>query len=191
MTNPNHIKTLGLVATLTLAACASSTQAGSLSPQAADAVLAALDDEYKAESLYKAILAKHGDARPFSNIINAERHHSDMLIDLLKTYGQAVLPNPYENGVKPKLSAPATLLEACEIGVAAEIENVALYDDKLLPAVSTYPDITDVMVRLRNASQERHLPAFQRCVSRGGTMGQGGGMGHGRGKGHGQGKGQQ
>lgn len=188
MPNSNFIKTLGLAGTLALTACASSTQAGSLSPQAKDAVLAAFDDEYKAESLYKAILTKHGDVRPFSNIINAERHHSDMLIDLLKTYNQAVPPNPYENGIKSKLQAPATLLEACQIGVVAEIENVALYDDTLLPAVANYSDITEVMVRLRDASEDRHLPAFQRCVSRGGTMGQGGGMGHG--KGHGQGRGQ-
>ena len=186
----NIIKTLGVAAVISLTACATNTQAGALSPQAKEAVLTALDDEYKAESLYKAIMTKHGEARPFSNIINAERHHSDMLIDLLKTYGQAVPQNPYENGVKPKLQSPATLLEACEIGVTAEIENVALYDDKLLPAVSNYSDITDVMLRLRDASEERHLPPFERCVSRGGTMGQGGGMGHGKGKGHGRGKGQ-
>ncbi len=113
-----------------------------------------------------------------------------MLIVLLKTYGQAVPQNPYENGVKSKLQSPATLLEACEVSITAEIENVALYDDKLLPTVSTYPDITDVMVRLHNASEERHLPAFQRCVSRGGTMGQGGDIGHEKGKRHGQGRGQ-
>jgi len=72
MTNSNFIKSLGLAGMLTLTACATNTQAGSLSPQAKDAVLAALDDEYKAQSLYKAILTKHGDVRPFSNIINAE-----------------------------------------------------------------------------------------------------------------------
>ena len=188
MTHSNFIKTLGMTAALTLTACATNTFANSLDIQAENAVLAALDDEYKAQSLYKAILEKHGDARPFSNIINAEKHHSDMLIDLLREYGLAVPENPYENGEKAALTAPATLLEACEIGVTAEIENVALYDDRLLPAVSNYTDITDVMMRLRNASQDRHLPAFQRCVSRGGTMG--GGMGKGQGKGHGQGRGQ-
>lgn len=186
MTNSNFIKSLGLAGALTLTACATNTYAGSLDAKAKDAVLAALDDEYKAQSLYKAILAKHGDVRPFSNIINAEKHHSEMLIDILKNYGQAIPQNPYENGVKPKLTAPATLLEACQIGVAAEIENVALYDDQLLPAVSEYSDITDVMVRLRDASEERHLPAFERCVSRGGTMGQGGGKGHRQGRGQGR-----
>jgi len=185
MANPNIIKTICIAAALSIMACATNAQTGSLSPQAKDAVLAALDDEYKAQSLYTVILEKHGDVRPFSNIINAERHHSDMLIDLLKRYELAVPSNPYENGRKPKLLAPATLLEACQIGVQAEIENIALYDDKLLPAVKDYSDITDVMVRLRDASADRHLPAFQRCVSRGGTMG-GGGMerGHGKGRRH-------
>lgn len=192
MTHSNLLKTLAVTAALTMAACATNTYAGSLSPQASAAVLAALDDEYKAQSLYKAIMAQHGEAKPFSNIINAEKHHSDMLIDLLNEYGQAVPENPYENGEKAALTAPATLLEACEIGVTAEIENVALYDDELLPAVADYTDITAVMIRLRDASQDRHLPAFQRCVSRGGTMGggMGQGMGGGNGKGHGQGRGQ-
>ena len=53
MTNTNIVKTLGLIGLFTLTACATNTQAKSLSPQAKDAVLAALDDEYKAQSLYK------------------------------------------------------------------------------------------------------------------------------------------
>ena len=174
MANSITIKTMGLAAALSLTACAATPQVEVLSPQAKDAVLAALDDEYKAQSLYKVILDEHGDVRPFSNIINAEQHHSDMLVELLETYGVSVPENPYENGTKASLTAPETLLEACQIGVVAEIENVALYDEKLLPAVADYSDITDIMLRLRNASQERHLPAFQRCVSRGGTMGSGG-----------------
>jgi len=193
MTNSKFIKTLGIAAAVGLSACASNTQAdsktNSIDPRAVDAVLVALDDEYMAQSLYKAILDKHGDVRPFSNIINAEKHHADMLIGLLNIYGQPVPANPYENGQKAKFVAPATLLEACQTGVTAEIANIDLYNKRLLPAVTNHPEITDVMLRLRDASEQRHLRAFQRCVSNGGVMGQGGGRGRGRGNGRGMSQG--
>ncbi len=83
--------------------------------------------------------------------------------------------NPYLG----KIEAPATLLAACEQGVTAEIENIALYD-RLLPTIRD-DDVRETLGRLQWASRERHLPAFQRCVSRGGQMGQGRGGGrHGR-----------
>lgn len=150
------------------------------------AVYAALDDEYLASSLYKNILTVYGDVRPFSNIIHAENRHADKLIELLQKYEEPVPSNPYENGTKPAPVVPVTLLEACQTGIDAEIENIALYDEKLLPAVQDFPDITYVFTQLRDASEQRHLPAFQRCVSRGGVMGQGQGQGGGRGKGRGR-----
>ena len=112
-------------------------------------------------------MAKFGDVRPFSNIINAERQHEAMLIDLYETYGVAVPENGYATGALAAPVAPETLVDACKIGVEAEIANRDLYDGNLLPAVAAYPDITLVMQRLRDASEENHLPAFQRCVNRG------------------------
>jgi hypothetical protein len=64
-------------------------------------------------------------------------------------------------------AAPETLVDACKIGVEAEIANRDLYDGNLLPAGAAYPDITLVMQRLRDASEENHLPAFERCVAKG------------------------
>lgn len=64
---------------------------------------------------------------------------------------------------------------ACEQGVAAEIENIALYD-RILPTAedeSVFATLTD----LQSASRERHLPAFERCVARGGEQGRGQGRG--------------
>jgi len=55
------------------------------------------------------------------------------------------------------------LQEACQIGVDAEIANAALYRDELLPAVTAYEDITLVFENLMNASQQKHLPAFEKC----------------------------
>jgi len=45
------------------------------------------------------------------------------------------------------------------------------------------------MTQLRDASHDRHLPAFKRCVSNGGKMGSGMGRGHGKGQGQGMGQG--
>jgi AcrR family transcriptional regulator len=61
------------------------------------------------------------------------------------------------------------MLASFVVGVVteAEIANRDLYDRQLLPAVAAYSDITLVMQRLRDASENNHLPAFQRCVSRG------------------------
>jgi len=53
---------------------------------------------------------------------------------------------------------------ACEAGVQAEIDNAALYD-RLLNSTQR-PDILTVFQALRSASQDRHLPAFQRCAQR-------------------------
>jgi hypothetical protein len=63
--------------------------------------------------------------------------------------------------------------EACEAGIAAEVANAALYE-RLLTATRR-PDILTVFQRLREASQQRHLPAFRRCAER---RGEGDGYGH-------------
>lgn len=138
-----------------------------LTPEAEAALGSALKDECHAEAFYAAVMAKFGDARPFSNIINAERQHEAMLIGLYETYGVAVPENGYATGALVTPGAPETLLDACKISVEAEMANRDLYDGNLLPAVAAYPDITLVMQRLRDASEENHLPAFQRCVNRG------------------------
>jgi rubrerythrin len=63
-----------------------------------------------------------------------------------------------------RVTAPATLAEACRAGVEAEIENQAMYE-RLLKEINE-PQTLAVMQRLQRASQERHLPAFQRCLER-------------------------
>lgn len=141
--------------------------AQALTPEAEAALASALQDERHAEAFYSAVLAKFGDVRPFSNIIEAERRHGAMLIDLYKNYGVVVPENGYANGTLKAPEAPATLVDACKSGVEAEVANRDLYNAQLLPAVKAYPDITQLMQRLRDASENNHLPAFQRCVSRG------------------------
>jgi len=161
--------------------------AADLSDAGKDAVLRALDDEYHAEAVYAATLAAFGDVRPFSNIIEAERKHQAALLGLMDTYGIPVPANGYLTGEKPLRALPATLAEVCAVGVEAEIENARLYDEDLLPAVAGHADIIRVFTNLRDASIDKHLPAFERCAAGGG---QGKGNGHGKGNGNGNGKGQ-
>jgi len=137
-----------------------------LPDQVVDAILVALDDEYHAEATYEAILARFGQVRPFCNIVEAERRHAAALIGVMASYGLPAAPNPYLTGEKRLDPVPATLTDACETAVATELSNVALYDDRLLPAASGYRDVETVFRRLRDASADRHLPAFRRCADR-------------------------
>lgn len=122
-----------------------------------EALQVLLEDERRAEALYAAVIEKHGDVRPFSNIIEAERRHQGALETLFKNHGVSVPPNPWK---AKKAEAPVTFKAACLAGVKAEEENVALYD-RLMKTVKER-DLLDVFEHLRWASQERHLPAFRR-----------------------------
>lgn len=120
----------------------------------------AIYDEYHAYNAYKKIIDTFGDMNPFSNIMEAEINHYNALTPLLEKYG---VPMPFDDWYE-KIELPSTILECCEVGVAAEIENIKMYDD-LLMYVNEYPDIQDVLFRLQAASYNNHLPAFRRCVA--------------------------
>ncbi|MBK7904069.1 MAG: hypothetical protein IPJ97_14845 [Proteobacteria bacterium] len=58
----------------------------------------------------------------------------------------------------------SNIRDACVAAVEAEIANAALYERLL--ASTERSDILTVFRNLRDASQERHLPAFRRCTER-------------------------
>ncbi|HHJ38912.1 MAG: hypothetical protein AXA67_10535 [Methylothermaceae bacteria B42] len=130
----------------------------------------AIQDEYKARALYRKVIEKFGEVRPFCNIVEAENRHIQALLPLFERYGLPVPPDEWAS----KLEAPSTLLDACRQGVEAEIENMAMYT-RLLEQSEGFPEVQMVLRELQRASKENHLPAFQRCVERGGTPGRGGG----------------
>lgn len=125
-----------------------------------DALLRALDDEYKAKAIYQQVMKDFGQVRPFSKIINSEQRHIDALRPLLKKYAVAIPANPYLG----KVGFYGSIKEACLAGVQAELDNVALYDE--IEGMVSQEDILNVFYNLRWASQERHLPAFERCARR-------------------------
>lgn len=151
-----------------------------------DALSQALDDEYRARATYAAVLERFGPVRPFVNIVRAEQRHINMLLAEYNRLGETPEPDAWVGEVE----APSSLLQACEEAVQGEIDNAALYDQLLL-AVDD-PQLRDVMLRLQAASQDNHLPAFERCVARQAGAGSAptgfGGPGPGRG-GRGMGRG--
>lgn len=133
---------------------------GELSEEAKETLVKALEDEYKAHATYDAVVGKLGSVRPFIMIVRAEEQHISSLKSLFDKYGVEIPEDEYLG----KVASPELLIEACQKGVEAETENIALYRDELLPKVTAYEDITAVFINLMNASKDSHLPAFQRCV---------------------------
>jgi len=141
------------------------------------ALIEALDDEYKACATYAHIISVFGEIRPFINIMQAEKRHIQALLPLFRKYGFSIPEDSWGDRVE----TPNSILEACQAGVEAEIENAEMYD-RLLAATKDYVDVQQVFKNLQRASQENHLSAFQRCVERGGAGGHGGRGKGGRGK---------
>ncbi len=120
----------------------------------------ALEDEYRARATYRKVIEAFGPVRPFVNIVEAEERHAKALFALFQAFGV----EPPQDTWAERVTTPPTLAEACRMGVEAEIENAAMYD-RLIDQISN-PGARDVMRRLQRASQERHLPAFRRCLER-------------------------
>lgn len=118
-----------------------------------DAIL----EEYGAYNLYNAAIDQFGAVDPFVNIARSEQKHYTVLIRQAEKYGVEVPENP-------GLTSPVTfasLAEACQAGVDAEIADAALYDE--LMAVTTHTDLLRVYERLQKASLDNHLPEFESC----------------------------
>lgn len=128
-----------------------------LSAATANAMGLAIDDEYKARATYEAVIAKLGPVDPFVRIQAAEATHIQTLENLFGSYSLAVPPDAYVGGV----AVPDTLEEACQLGVVAEEENIAMYDGFF--EFVTEPDVIVVFEQLRSASLDSHLPAFRSC----------------------------
>lgn len=151
----------GLIATdpSGLTSTADVVYADELDESEVEALLMALDDEYKAWSIYDQVIVDFGKVRPFTSIQRAEENHIAALVTLFERYGLEVPENDWPGNV-PTFE---TVADACAAGVQAEIDNAALYDQ--LFSMVDNPDIARVFSALQQASQTKHLPAFERCAS--------------------------
>ncbi len=120
----------------------------------ADMLTYALQDEYLAHAEYDYIIGTYGAIRPFTNIIRAEETHIETLLPLFEKYGIAV---PTDDA-STRVAAVASLTEAYEAGVDAEIMNIDMYEAFLSEDLPS--DVRIVFEDLMRASGS-HLNAFE------------------------------
>lgn len=116
-------------------------------------------DEYQAYETYKKVIEKFGPVNPFGNIIEAEQNHINAVLAFLQKYNVEAPINDWAD----KIEILDTLIECCEVGVVAEINNIKMYDNLL--SYTKQADIQDMFFRLQAASHNNHLPAFRSCVA--------------------------
>lgn len=131
-----------------------------MNEQTVTALNEALQDEFKARATYKKVIETFGPVRPFVNIVEAEGRHASALLRQFERLGLEPPRDEWAGHIK----APASIAAACEEAIAAEIENAEMYD-RLLAVVGD-ATIRNVLLNLQDASQNRHLPAFRRCLER-------------------------
>ena len=124
-----------------------------------DMLLYAVQDEYLAHGEYLAIVEKFGSQRPYSNIIRAEETHLAYLKEVYLSYG---LDFPAD-GSADHIVVPDDLLQAAQIGVQAEIDNIAMYE--LFLTYDLPENVSAVFSSLKSGS-DSHLLAFQKQVER-------------------------
>ena len=139
-----------------------------------NALVEALNGERRSQALYKAMPDKLGGARPFVNIVEAEKRHEARLLPLFEKYKIALPENTFDPA---KVPVPATRHEPCKAGVESEKKNIEMYDG--FYKFVKEQDVIETFRYLQAASLDNHFPAFRRCPADGG-MGRGPGNGRGR-----------
>lgn len=119
----------------------------------------AVYDEFHAYETYSHVIRVFGPLPPFINIVEAEQRHIQALSNLCSRHKVAMPFNDWFG----KITIPDTFAACCEMGIEAELENIAMYEDLL--QYSQFDDVTDVFYRLQAASYNNHLPAFRACAA--------------------------
>ncbi len=119
----------------------------------------AVYDEFRAYETYCEMIDKHGENETLHKVIESEQTHYSALITLLEKYEVEVPINDWYE----KICLPSTLVECYEIGVAAEIENIAMYDHLL--EYTDEEEVREILYKLQAASYNSHLPLFRKSVA--------------------------
>ena len=127
-------------------------------PRVLEAMADAIQDEFRAEMIYERVLEEHGSIRPFYNIIHAEERHSEAIARLYQSRGLEVPGSRWSWDQIPSFPG---MEEACQAGVAAEMENAEIYEEFF--SLDLPFDVRRVFENNQAASLNNHLPAFQRC----------------------------
>jgi hypothetical protein len=131
----------------------------STDPSIEEMLLYAIEDELRAKAEYEMIMDTYDVTKPFSNIANSEQTHINMLLPLLEAYDV----DYDEEEILDHIIEINSLLEAYEVGVIAEIANIAMYD--LFLTYDIPEDLIRAFTALRDGSYN-HLAAFEKGVER-------------------------
>ncbi len=118
----------------------------------------AVYNQFETYETYSAIIEKFGFLQPFVELKEVEARNYMLLIPLLEKYEVEVPINDWTN----KIEIPKSYLEACEISVAKEIENISMYDN--LISYTTEYDIKDSLYKLQANSFNNHLPTLRQTI---------------------------
>ncbi|MDZ7678050.1 MAG: hypothetical protein U5K29_05830 [Acidimicrobiales bacterium] len=132
-----------------------------LSPQEVIALLDALDDQHRAHATYAQVVSDFGEVMPFANIVGSKSRHIESLTELMQRYEVPVPTDPWPT----KVERYESVADAC--AEAAEAERASATLCSRLLAHAGRSEVRDVLHELEEASRQRHLPAFQRCVEQG------------------------
>ncbi len=119
------------------------------------ALIEAINDEYKARATYRAVINKFGEIRPFINIVEAEGHHIQALLPLFAKYNIAIPNDDWDSLIE----TPLSIIDACHLGVADEIDNTEMYD-RLLDSTIDYPDVQEVLKNYKKHQKKIIFPLF-------------------------------
>ncbi|WP_335871647.1 DUF2202 domain-containing protein [Bacillus sp. 2205SS5-2] len=121
---------------------------------------ASLQNEYKAQARYNAIIQEFDQFIPFVQIKEAEQRHIDAIQRLFEDYN---LPIP-ENKAQLTINTPNSLKDAFNQSVRAEINNIEMYEEFIhldnLPS-----DVERIMNNNAKASR-MNLSALERGAGR-------------------------
>lgn len=122
-----------------------------------EALNLAIQDEYRALTIYQTVMDTFGDVYPFNSIAQSEQKHIAALEHMFEKYDLEIPANEWYGNVPVFESVSA----ACEAGVEAEIDNAGLYDQ--LFSMTDNQDLTQIFTNLSRASLNSHLPMFESC----------------------------
>lgn len=121
-----------------------------------EALVAALDDEYRTGATYQAVVDAYAPVWLFARILQSEQHRINALIYLFYRFSLPLPPDRWTG----RVLTPPSLHHACVEGIYAEINNYHPMYDRLLPFANE-ADVRRVFSNLRKTSASHHLPAFQ------------------------------
>jgi hypothetical protein len=123
-------------------------------------LVTAVQEEHKAEMLYRSVLGTFGEGTlPFAAIADAEGQH---VAAIERLFSRRSLAPPASSWSSSSFAPFASLTLACAAGIAAETEDAAFYTP-YLERTDLPQDVRNVFTNLQRASLENHLPAFERC----------------------------